>query len=108
MSYTVISTEHDGSSPITSEHTSERYALRIAELGNQVASRRYTVLDEEGNRVAGQPLLPESAEEVQEQAPLTRTERLVKLLRHLADSDFIDRAKLEAETDDDEEGGEKP
>ena len=85
MSYTVISTEHDGSSPITSQHTNERYALRIAELGNQVASRRYTVLDEEGNRVAGQPLLPESAEEVQEQAPLTRTERLVKLLRHLAD-----------------------
>ena len=66
MSYTVISTEHDGSSPITSQHTNEHYALRIAELGNQVASRRYTVLDEEGNRVAGQPLLPEPAEEVQE------------------------------------------
>ena len=59
--------------------------MQIAELGNQVASRRYTVLDEEGNRVAGQSLPPGSAEGVQQVAPLTRTERLVKLLRHLAD-----------------------
>ena len=85
MSYTVISTEHDGSSPITSQYTHKGDALQIAELGNQVASRRYTVLDEEGNRVAGQSLPPGSAEGVQQEAPLTRTERLVKLLRHLAD-----------------------
>ena len=85
MSYTVVSTEHDGSSPITSQHTHKGDALQIARYGNGIASRRYTVLDEEGNRVAGQPLLPGSAKEVQEQAPLTRTERLVKLLRHLAD-----------------------
>ena len=85
MSYTVISTEHDGSSPIASRYTHKGDALQIAELGNQVASRRYTVLDEEGNRVAGQSLPPGSAEGVQQEAPLTRTERLVKLLRHLAD-----------------------
>ena len=85
MSYTVISTEHDGSSPIALRYTHKGDALQIAELGNQVASRRYTVLDEEGNRVAGQSLPPGSAEGVQQEAPLTRTERLVKLLRHLAD-----------------------
>lgn len=85
MSYIIISTEHDGSGPITSHYTHEGDALRIAEYGNGIASRRYTVLDEDGVRVAGQPLLPEPTEEAQEEAPLTRTEALVKLIRHLAE-----------------------